>query len=257
VYRAEALDVLDGLMLGDGNLDKHVSGARFLINLSKPSVSLDDHLKYLRWIADNVFRALGVPVSKGYPRVLAKMYKGELYQYAQLSTLVSPLLETLHNVWYTGGEWTQEAGSGRRIRGATKVIPTQLIRALTLPLLALVHWFLGDGGSSLYNLDYPTPTVDMSLSTQGFSVVEVYHLMRMLNNAGIHTIKPHKDDISGGSGLKIRLSQGSIDYFMSLVEPHVLEIFGDSVGPSYKDMIKYKDPTKAKFNSLKEKIKSS
>jgi hypothetical protein len=44
-----------------------------------------------------------------------------------------------------------------------------------------------------------------------------------------------------GWGARILISQYSIDHFMNIIEQPIMNIFGDSIGPSYKDMVKYKN----------------
>lgn len=62
--------------------------------------------------------------------------------------------------------------------------------------------------------------------------------MAMLNNAGIKTNKPAGHSCKRGVGLRIILAQGSINDFIGLIEPHVMEIFSDSIGFSYRDLLK-------------------
>lgn len=254
---ARAMQVMDGLLLGDGGLRREGNGARFAMGLAKQLVprreqselikelSLGEHLKYEEWIRDNVFSALCIPVSEGYPKITTtsmKIMKEEFYKVAYLSTLQSPLLLELYNNWYTGGDWVY-SGRSKYIRGATKALPRHLMQAKVMPSITLAHWFLGDGCSywfskSFYPEEWKTPQV--YLAACNFSLDEVLQLTSMLNNMSINTLVPRAEKVKKGSGLSICLSSANnnIDHFMDIVEPHILEVSSSSVGPSYKNMIK-------------------
>lgn len=244
-----AQEILDGSMLGDGSIYRWRNGSSYRINLSKPLVprkdytelarlnSLQEHLKYERWIVDNALAPLGVPIVKGCPKILNSTYKGQLYKYAYLDTQQSPLLIDMYDEWYIGGEWVVPSYGKSYIRRATKRLPPRIMGAKVISLATLAHWFIEDGGS--YWLSAIRPRI--TFATPGFGEQEVYHLIDILNNMGVETIKPSKyKNIKAGSGLVIALSNigYNIDHFMDLVEPYMNEIFGDSVGPSYKNMIK-------------------
>lgn len=249
--KEEAMQTLDGLMLSDGGIKRYVDNAVFSMSLCKQPITIEDHLKWEYWLKDNVFTAFNIMAS-------VKSYKGtsrgEEYTYAHLYTERSALLTQIYDEWYSGGKYlkpksSREQTSAYYIKGAIKAMPKRLMVAQTLPILSLGSWFLGDGNSSWGRLGDP-PTILAGFSTHSFTVDEVLHLTAMLNNMSIGTIKPNRQPHKSGSGLVIRLSQGTVDYFMSLVEPHILEIFGDSKGPSYKDLIKYKSP----FTRLRQQL---
>lgn len=235
-----AMQVLDGLMLGDGNLVRFRNKVYYQMTQSKHTISIEDHLKWLYWLRDNVFAVLNIKATVSSPWIAypVGVNKGRKHQVAHLRTERTSILVKFFDEWYTGGKWVTPKGHERfpssyYVRGAAKVIPRRLMLASSLPVYSLTHFFLGDGGRS-------NSTTANSFSTFCFTGGEVYHLMSMLNNMGIGTVEPVAYTHKKGSGLAIYLSQTSINYFMSLIEPHVLEIFGDSVGPSYKDMIKYR-----------------
>lgn len=252
----EAIQTLDGLMLGDGCLYRHKGGAYFVMTLSKSlashnsdpieqerlrRLSLPDHTKWEQWIIDNAFSVLGVPVSAGCPMIEARTYKERPHPCAKLLTRESSLLTDFYDEWHRGGEWVQNRQGSWYLHGRAKVLPARIMNASTLPTWSLVHWFLGDGGSSLCQWDGHSSRVRISFATCCFTEKEVYHLTSMLNNMGIVTIKPRQDRrVKKGSGLSIWLSSTAknTDHFIDLVEPGITEIFGDSQSPSYKDKIK-------------------
>lgn len=228
--KEKALQVLDGLLLGDGNLQRYRDTAVYHMSQSKRPITMEDHLKWEYWLRDNVFAALGIKATaKPYWRTYsAGPCKGQKYQLAQLWTESSPLLAPIYDEWYCGGSWTVRG----YMCGAAKMLPRRLVEASLLQLDTIVQWFLGDGGSSWHHTERPTPGVMASFSAYRYTKEEVTHLACMLNNMGIKT--------TSGSKFRIHVAQDSINYFMSLIEPFVMEIFGNSVGPSYKDVIKYR-----------------
>jgi len=239
--KKKAMEVFDGLMLGDGGLRRLPNTALYSQSQCKPGIPIESHLLWLCWLRDNVFAVLGIRATvRTYWGTYAKgLKKGQKYQFAALWTECSSFLAELYDEWYTGGTWREyRKGTSIEIHNATKIVPKRLMEITVLPALSLAHWFFGDGGSSRHKNSLPT--IDVSLSTHCFSEGEVHCLTVILNNMGIKTIKPHRQKQDKGAGLQIRLAQSSIDYFMSLIEPHTLEIFGGSLGSSYKDMIKYK-----------------
>lgn len=228
--KEEALQVLDGSLLGDGSLRRLKSGALYHMDLSKHTILIGDHLKYLCWIANNALEPLGVVPCKSYPKLGTTASRGKPYRYARLATHVSPVLGQLYDEWYIGGSWKEGF-----IHGATKVIPRRLMQAKVLPVLSLVPWFLEDSGS--YHAIGSTK-VRVAFAVCNFTEEEVSHLTTMLNNMGLNTVKPAKENVKKGSGLSIYLAQDSINPLMNLVEPLILDVFGDSRGSSYKDAVK-------------------
>lgn len=248
--KKEALEVFDGLMLGDGGLLKYRGGARFCMVQSKvlapkhypnqeqlKAESLMEHMKWLQWIAENPFKVLGIPVCKDHPKILTRTWEGKPYQYAFLETPQSPVLVGMWDEWYTGGKWaTQYQLSQQYIQGAIKVVPKRLMREPNISTNTLMQWFRGDGGGGWEYQRGRTPNRHVDFATNCFTEEEVCHLTAMLNNAGLNTNKPSRKVQIRGSGLRIFLSADSIDSFMNLIEPHVREVFGPG-SLTCKDMI--------------------
>lgn len=256
----EALEVIDGLLLGDGGLTKHLRGVRYSMCQSKHTISIDDHLKWEYWLRDNVFIALGIGATVGltYKTYSIGEKKGEKYPAAQLCTECTPLLEVLFDEWYDGGVWWAAKGYEHRpsalyVRSAVKVIPGRVLNLSSLSPHLLTHWFLGDGGS---HYGSGRKGVTTKFATCGFTEHEVHRLMGILNNMGIRVGKPSHQDTRRGSGLSICLRQEGSEVLMSLLEPHIMEIFGGSIGPSYKDMVKYKhSPLVSTLSALRRRLK--
>lgn len=253
-----ATQVLDGLMLGDGNLQRYRNTAYYQMQQSKQTISLEDHIKWLCWLRDNVFKILDIKSTvKAYQKTVQDGRKHKTVLAASLWTERSLLLAKVYDEWYIGGEWTKRG----YIKGGVKVLAKQLTESPVLSVYQLAHWFLCDGGSSWHYYKGTKSAVYVSLSTHSFTKDEVYYLIHILSNMGVQTTKPYECIHKKGSGLIVWLSQNSVNYFMSLIEPHILEIFSDSVGPSYIDMIKYRptDPipaehTEHEFISLRRSL---
>lgn len=246
----EALDVFDGLMLGDGGLTKWKAGTSFTFGQSKPlcsraevtlevrEQSLLEHLEYEFWIRDNILGALGIEACNGHPTICTStLASGVLYKQAHIETICSHSLDSLYREWYRGGEWSDSVYG--YVRGAAKVVPNRLMQASVLPAYTIAPWFLGDGNIGSYsNRRGSMPHVSLSLSTKGFTQLEVEQLTAILNNMGVCTTKPNMDrHIKRGSGLTIRVAQKSINGFMDIVEPYVKEVFKQldgTKGPLYK-----------------------
>lgn len=247
----EAMQVLDGLMLGDGHLKRFPNTALYTMGQSKSSVPISYHLKYGYWLRDNAFAALGIKVTVKPTDAISK---GRAYTYANLWTQSSSLLASVYDEYYFGGEWVKRNKSSAEMHHAAKRIPERLMLADKIPTLTLAHWFLGDGESSWANIDYYTPSIHAGFSTHCFSEVEVERLRVILGNMDIKTDKIGiRQYQKHGWGARILISQYSIDHFMNIIEQPIMNIFGDSIGPSYKDMVKYKNKD-CFFNMMKSKI---
>lgn len=230
----------DGLMLSDSGLLMREYGVAYNLNLSKPQISMADHLKYENWIKDNVLGPLNVPICEGHPRVLTYTRKSKVIPYARLESCSTPILVEPYAEWYHGGQWVGPLG-GRYIRGKTKKLPGRLMQANELPVPTLVHWFLGDGCCIFRVFEGRKPRVYVDFSVCNFTNSEVAHLTHMLNNVGTMTTRPFRNNrVTKGSGLRLCLSSKpeNSNHFMDFIEPPITQIFGNSTGPSYKDMIK-------------------
>lgn len=263
-----ALQILDGLMLGDGGITKYTSGTGvFAMTQSKKRIAIEDHIKWLEWLRDNVFTVLGIDaeVSLYWARYgLDTTKPGQPFQYVRLYTRTSNLLGQIYDEWYTGENLTTRRNNkgtkSKRphyyISGKVKVLPVRLLKASTLPIPTLAPWFLGDGE----NCRRLPCSNQLKISTYGFSEKEVYHLVEMLNNMGTVVTGFDKHSyVKKGAGLRIRLSKYSNSHFLSLIEPFVMEVFSNSVGSSYRDILNCEDLSRKgyksdEFDTLRNKL---
>lgn len=195
----------DGGLYPGGQLDMTQSGR--------------EHLDWLYHVGVALGR-LGVIVCPGYPKLKypSRVYPDGSTRKAvyRLTTRTSEFLKLQRGRWYPDD---------------VKEVPEDLL----LTPATLANWFVGDGGS---DRDKRQPiTVYVRLATHSFNEHSVRILGRQLQELRIRTGKPTRyNNVASGSGLRMRISQGSVDHFMSLVGPYIQENL-----PSYLDKIKYKE----------------
>lgn len=254
--KQEAQEIFDGVMLSDGNLNRHQNGTNFRVGLSKISkdgrITMEDNYNWLQYIMNECLSPLCVKVSHSYPKYgvsyrTSGPRKEEPYQRVALSSRQSDYLTKQYNRWHSWtGEWTVSEGyehcpSAWYRRGDTKIVPEDLI--LTPRMLA--HWFIGDGGLRTGNR-----SGGISLFTNCFTEDEVRRLTEALHMLGVITIKPSLQKTTvKGSGLVIQLSMKGIDHFYDIIEPYMF---------SHRGMLRYRDNfgiIKSDFNTLRQKLR--
>jgi hypothetical protein len=258
--KQEASEALDGLMLGDGSIERSYYLARYAMKQSKHTISIDDHMKFMHYLQEHLFSILNIQsvVNQGQGKHSYETVSGnKSFQFAQLRTERTKLLTDVYDEWYTGGEWAvseshRNQPSQYYKRNATKIIPIRIMNMQVLPIYTLAYWYLGDGGSD--RPDRSPHTVYVDFSGCKFTEYEISHLITMLNNMNILTNKSAHQECKSGAGLIIRIAQESVDYFMSLIDKPVMDIFKDSIGPSYKDMVKYKYSIPIKFRNKEDTL---
>lgn len=183
-----AQQVLDGVMLSDGNLRlrKGCRNAYFIIDLS------EGHLDWLLMIRD-ALTALGVLVSDRCPAVSTN-HKGYTSQW--LWTHAHPFLTSQYEIWYPNGY---------------KEVPC----AFGLTPVSLANEYMGDGGLN-------TGHKDCILCTEGYSLNEVNFLRSALLKMGIQSISRPYKRTRRGAGFRIYIRRNSIRTFMSAIEPYVV-----------------------------------
>lgn len=207
----EAVQVFSGVMLGDGGLAlrRFCDNANFRMALSSkkqgiPSVSLIGYLHFVM----GALASLGVEAMTGHPKVFKRVRPdGQTYDYCDLETKVSPFLTHEYLRWYSNGR---------------KEVPKDLV----LTPISVAHWFMGDGTSSKQAAGKPLFDC-VNLCTQAFNSYSQELLKVQLLGLSIYaTIQ------RSGSKQKIYILQDSVDDFMRVVDPHVIE--------PYRYKIKYR-----------------
>lgn len=215
---AQALQVFDGVMLGDGGLAGPRMYAYLDLALSSGRIAPEELLKHLQHIAD-VLKVLGVEACDRYPRASQSVSRGKPYTRCRLVTKTSPFLSAQYGNWYAS-----------RLPGNTR--RKKLPEGLLLTRISLAYWFAYDG-SSFRNKRYHS-NVPVSLASDGFCTHDVELLEEQLHILEIASTGRHLDKrVAGSSGISITVLQDSVDSFMELVDPYVPE--------PYRYKIKYKE----------------
>lgn len=204
----EAVQVFDGLMVGDGNLSSallagdriekchRVKDSRFCIAQSGERY---DHADWMYYIKDALV-TLGVDVSYHYPKSGTRISRGKVFKLCSLSSLTSPFLTLQRIKWYPNG---------------VKEIP----EGFEFTPASLANAWMGDG--SVIELFEGHLS---ELSVPNFSLHSIEIVERALHSIGItNTSRVHRD--VGNSGVIIAVRQSSRDTLAGLVEPYLLPSF--------------------------------
>jgi len=203
------LSILNGVLLGDGNLrlrgSSRLGKTELYVRLSGA-----EHIDWLQAIKKDT-EELGVQYSSLYPKVYRGRYtNGKAYTGVLLVSRATLLLSEQYNRWYCKGK---------------KSLPLGLV----LNPLTLAHWYMGDGSSSYIGPN--GQSVLVSLCTEGFSKKEVEVLIRNLRDIGITDAYLIQRTIGAKKYPRIYIGKSAaVRRFMNAVEPYLL--------PSYKYKIK-------------------
>jgi hypothetical protein len=206
----QALEIFDGIMLGDGGLVRayKTGNAYFSIALSSSDgrIAVEDLLSYLQYIKLKCFNPLGISTGT-YPAIRERAYtkgphRGEVYKYARLVTRVSSFLTSQYIRWY---------GESRY-----KEVPDDL----ALTPVSLAHLFAGDGSSSK---EQCSPSIHCNLSTPDFSIHSVETLERQLRQLGIISLGRKHQHVARGSGISVVIHQDSLNDFMDMINRYIVE----------------------------------
>lgn len=193
-----AEQLFDGVMLGDGGLVQFRPGGAAHFSMSLVG---EDKLAYMGQVA-RALSSLGIRISDGYPKVSHSVSRGKPYTRCDLLTLSHSLLALERGRWYRKGK---------------KEVPPDLY----LTPLSLSHWFMNDGSSSFTKY----VTVYVSLSTYCFSIDSMEILERELSCLGIDSFRGKDKRVALGAGIRLFVRQTSVNRFMDIVEPYIVEPF--------------------------------
>jgi len=216
----EAMEVFDGLMLGDGGLISKRTSAYFNVDLSAgdpvPWVGKEykvPQYQYLVYIKE-CLESLGIEFGLDQPKKPhVEWSHGNPYLCCELRSLSSKFLLAQFRRWY--GLITPEI---RRARGFApnqrwyKFLPDDI----KLTPLTVAKWFEGDGSTSA-----PTPnSVHLSFAAAGFSYEEDQRLCGLFLVLGIQA-KVHRSQLGKYGVVLWRISVGAIgnvNAFFNLTE---------------------------------------
>jgi len=203
MVKQEAWQIFDGVMLGDAGLYHTGINAQFSLSLS---AKLDHELRnnmlgYLRYVRD-AFELLGIEFCTGHPIAYCISSRGRYYWRPTLKSKVHPLLQNQYIRCYPAN--------------VAKGVPEDV----TVTPLSLAHWFMGDGCSGR---DNRCIAVDVSLQTHGFQEGDLAVLESKLHDLGLHTGRRKNSKVNTGVGIAITILQDSVNEFMNIVNPYVVE----------------------------------
>lgn len=203
MIKGEAMQVLDGAMLSDGNMyparNSGDASSRYLNSYFRMQLVGHEHQDLLL-VLKVALQALDVDVRPKYPK---------------------PYWRPSDSTWT---EWlvsrTSEYVTGQRRRwysSNVKVVPLDFV--LTPASLAVA--FMGDGSSSPNG----SQSVQVNISLYSFTAIEAYRILTQMPSLGIEA-----GIALCAAGPVITVHQPSVNHFMDVVEPYTT--------PSYKYKIK-------------------
>lgn len=192
---AEAVEVFNGLMLGDGGLRMHGQHAHFQIALAGLET-----MNYLNNVKSALL-ARSIYSLNGYPKTARRVeWNGTAYDSCYLTTRTSLLLLQEYIKWYPNNR---------------KEVPVYI----ELTPISLAHWFMGDGSSSYGECS----SVSTKFASCGFSIDSIIILERELHKLGLNTGRSNNRGVKKGSGIYITILQDSTDNLMDIIHPYMLE----------------------------------
>lgn len=199
--------ILDGVMLGDGRIcfSRNNPDAYFQMNLSGSKTMI--YLEYLK----QALIHMGIHVSQNYPKLYPAVSRGKPYALACLATSCSSRLTAEQPRWYLG-------------RKGQKIVPADI----ELSPVTLAHWFMGDGSSS----KGACGCINTTLCTDSFPKECVEILETCLHGISVNTGREHRH-VKEGSGIRLTILQSSVNNFMHMIDPYVVE--------PYRYKIKYRN----------------
>jgi len=202
VDKRTARELFDGVMLGDAGLYHTGTNAQFSLSGSARQNKgvCSDMIEYLCIVRD-ALSVLGVNWCNGHPKVYNGYSKDMHYLRPTLKSLVCPFLGEQYTRWY---------------RDKGKVVPSDV----RVSPVTLAHWFMGDGSSTQ---DKRCVTVGVTLQTHCFTEDSISILEDRLLNCGIKTGRVTCKFVKSGAGIAISILQESVNQFMNMVCPYVVE----------------------------------
>ena len=194
-----AWKVFRGVMLGDAGLYSSGSPRYTYFNMGLSGGNLNTLMNYLTHIKD-ALSSLGIAISEDFPKVMGGTSKGKCYDYCSLKTRCSPVLAEEWPKWYLKKK---------------QLVPPDI----QLDPVTIAHWFMGDG-SSQYGASGCVYTI---FATHNFLESSILILESQLHNLGLNTCRGYDKRIKNGDGILIMLPQDSVNRFMDMVKPHMLE----------------------------------
>ena len=209
VNREDAQSILDGLLLGDGNLDLGGGrSARFRLSRQASTEEGEEKVRdYLSGIAE-ALRTLGIELPPGQPTT--RTMKGK--KMLGVRSRSSPLLTGLYDRWFG-----PPSGPRRKVPEGLELTP-----------LTLAHWFESDGSTTLEQGNL----VRLVIRPCQFGREGNLKLQKLLESIGIKVrLRRSYDKRYNTECWHLAINDAStVNRFLDMVEPHI--------HPRYRDKVK-------------------
>lgn len=195
ITKEQAMEVFDGIMLGDAGLNR--DGKYAQMKTSKSGIQYMPYLTHLR----DVLSLLEVKFCTGHPKSFeAISSKGKPYTYCYLESTTSLFLLEQYNRWYPGKK---------------RAIPSD-VRVTSISLA----YFFSDDGCTSWRKD--RNRVILTLATHNFTKEDVYFLRDVIDTRHGICFLPHTSNRSRPHQIELKLCKmDEINHFIDLVEPYV------------------------------------
>lgn len=184
-----------GLLLSDGTLIKRNKGDRAgaYFSLTQTNNPRNKHVEAHVQLLLHSFELFKPFIKSDTPGQGVAKFNGRHYPYLYFNTIINPIFTSLYNDWY---------------KDNIKVVPDSIFDLMDPIVLAF--WVMGDGGKC---------GKGFHLNSTAFTTPEVLLLLKTLNlkfglDCSIHTRN------------RIYLPTREMDRFKSIVQPHLLDLFG-------------------------------
>lgn len=200
--KLDAMSVFNGVLLGDGSLNQ-IRSKYTCFSEGLADSEIQELLGYLKVVKDALV-SLGIEISNEFPKTYDSVSRGKPYTRCILSSHSSDFLTEQHRRWYLNKR---------------KMVPLDL----ELNPITLAHWFMGDGNSARDKRDGHDTSVQASLATLGFEEESVTLLEAGLHHLRINTGRKYDNRVKSGAGIQINILQLSINDFMHMIDPYIIE----------------------------------
>jgi hypothetical protein len=208
----EALQIVDGLLLGDGSLVHAGFSAYFSMSLSDRSmrISTDSFLEYLEYIG-TAFDSLSIERTDGDPKVLyAKYMDGSKRAKGKFSTKTNKILKDLYDKWY-------------RVHNGHKEIPEDF----RLTPISLAYFYMSDGNLNVVKKVYSGQLRiyhTASFAANGFKLKSIEILEREFRNLSIGTYRANcSNGLLYGADIRLCILAESLDKFKNIIRPYLIQ----------------------------------
>ena len=204
--KSEAMQVFDGVMLGDGGLEPPTrrrirKGGNSFFCLSQLG---KQHIDWL-WQVRKALELLSFSFTDNYPCIYHARSHGRPYTFCCLKSRRTSIATEQRERWYPQG---------------IKEVPEDIV----LTPIVLANWFMGGGGTSWWpcgNLVY------LCLSPASFSLKSIEVLELRLEEVGLGGMRRTADRrVKRGSGINLVTSSTElITKFINTIEPFIVPSF--------------------------------